>query len=169
MNDQLIPGLPNDIAHECMLSIPYNHLSKAAFVCKGWKVEIELPEFLKHRKAASYSQSFIVMVQARVNGNQDCQSAKYPPTPVYGLTVYEPKTGIWSELPPIPWLSNGLPMFCWLAGVGSDLVVIGEWDPKTWIVSNNVYIYNFVLATWRHGVDMPGVQRSFFGCACDDD
>ena len=122
MNDQLIPGLPNDIAHECMLSIPYNHLSKAAFVCKGWKVEIELPEFLKHRKAATYSQSIIVMVQARVNGNQDCQSAKYPPTLVYGLTVYEPKTGIWSELPPIPWLSNGLPMFCWLAGVGSDLV-----------------------------------------------
>ena len=169
MNDQLIPGLPNDIAHECMLSIPYNHLSKAAFVCKGWKVEIELREFLKHRKAASYSQSIIVMVQARVNGNQDCQSAKYPPTPVYGLTVYEPKTGIWSELPPIPWLSNGLPMFCRLAGVGSDLVVIGEWDPKTWIVFNNVYIYNFVLATWRHGVDMPGVLRSFFGCACDDD
>ena len=165
MNDQLIPGLPNDIAHECMLSIPYNHLSKAAFVCKSWKVEIELREFLKHRKAASYSQSIIVMVQARVNGNQDCQSAKYPPTPVYGLTVYEPKTGIWSELPPIPWLSNGLPMFCRLAGVGSDLVVIGEWDPKTWIVFNIVYIYNFVLATWRHGVDMPGVQKSFFGCA----
>ncbi|KAF3973952.1 hypothetical protein CMV_002662 [Castanea mollissima] len=111
-NDQLIPGLPKNIAHEYILRIPYNHLSKAAFVCKGWKVEIELPEFLKHRKAASYSQSIIVMVEARVNGNQDCQSAKYPPTPVYGLTVYEPKTGIWSELPPIPGLSNRLTMFC---------------------------------------------------------
>lgn len=132
MDDQLIPDLPNDIAHECIFRIPYNHLSKAAFVCKGWKVEFELPEFLKHRKAASYSQSILVMVQARVNGNQDCQSAKYPPTPVYGLTVYEPKTGIWSELPPIPGLSNGLPMFCRVAGVGSDLVVIVGWDPKTW-------------------------------------
>lgn len=32
-----------------------------------------------------------------------------------------------------------------------------------------MYIYNFVSATWHVGVDMPGVQRSFFGCACDDD
>lgn len=132
MDHQLIPDLPNDIAHECIFRIPCNHLSKAAFVCKGWKVEFELPEFLKYRKAASYTQSILVMVQARGNGNQDCQSAKYPPTPVYGLTVCEPKTGIWSELPPIPGLSNGLPMFCRVAGVGSDLVVIVGWNPKTW-------------------------------------
>ena len=63
----------------------------------------------------------------------------------------------------------GCPCFVgWLAGVRLDLVVTGGWDPKTWIVSNNVYIYNFVSTTWRRGVDLLGVQRSFFGYACDD-
>ncbi|THF95208.1 hypothetical protein TEA_016025 [Camellia sinensis var. sinensis] len=63
----------------------------------------------------------------------------------------------------------GLPIFCQLAGVGLNLVVMGGWNPVTWQVSNAVFVYDFVSATWKRGADMPGGPRSFFACASDFD
>ncbi|GFZ04139.1 Galactose oxidase/kelch repeat superfamily protein [Actinidia rufa] len=70
---------------------------------------------------------------------------------------------------PIPGYSNGLPVFCRVTSVGSNLVVMGGLDPVTWEVSNAVFVYNFVAATWKRGTDMPGGPRSFFACASDLD
>lgn len=39
----------------------------------------------------------------------------------------------------------------------------------TWDVSNDVHVYDFMSATWRHGARMPGPRRSFFACASDGD
>ncbi|XP_028117412.1 F-box/kelch-repeat protein At1g15670-like [Camellia sinensis] len=50
-----------------------------------------------------------------------------------------------------------------------ELVLIGGCDPVTWQVSDSVFIYNFVSGIWRHGTDMPGGGRLFFGSASDFD
>lgn len=161
--EQLIPGLPNDIARDCLYRVPFNYLSDASSVCKDWNQEIQQPEFLRLRKATGRSQAILVMAQARANPNP-----RQPTLPEFKLSLFHLKTSSWEELPLFPGLSKGLPRFCQVVGVGSDLVVMGGLDPCTWEVSNYVYIYNFVSATWRCGADMPGVKRSFFGCASDD-
>ncbi|KAK1422461.1 hypothetical protein QVD17_25596 [Tagetes erecta] len=160
----LIPSLPDDLGFECLIRIPYNHFSSASFVCRRWKSEIDLPSFHNHRKSAGLSHPIVVMVQARDGPNR-----KHSDGPVYRLIVYEPESGNWSELPPVPGFSNGLPLFCRIAPVGFNLVVMGGLNPENWVVSNYVYVYNFVSATWRRGPDMPGCKRSFFGCASDNE
>ncbi|RVW77621.1 F-box/kelch-repeat protein [Vitis vinifera] len=69
------------------------------------------------------------------------------PTLAYRVTLLDLETGNWSELPPVPGFSDGLPMFCQLVGVESELVVVGGWDPDTWEISSSVFIYNFLSAT----------------------
>lgn len=165
---ELIPGLPDDIARECLVRANYRDFPRIASTCRAWRAEIQLPEFFRQRRTVGLSRNLIVMAQARVQPGRDSGSTKYLATPTYRLTVFEPDSGRWSELNPGFGLSDGLPLFCQLVRVGSDLIVMGGWDPRSWTASAAVYIYNFVLAKWRRGADMPGVPRSFFGCAASD-
>ncbi|XP_021906335.1 F-box/kelch-repeat protein At1g15670-like [Carica papaya] len=165
----LIPDLPNDIVRDCLIRLPYKQFPAISSVCKGWRLELQLPEFFRRRKATSHSQNLFVMSQARVDPNRKPGAAKRYTTPVYRVTVLEPETGEWCELPPAPGLSNGFPLFCQFAAVGLDVVVMGGLDPETWETSNSVFIFNFASAKWRRGADMPGVRRLLFGCASDLD
>lgn len=165
---ELIPGLPDDIAFECLARVPYTHFSNAAFVCRGWKSELGLPAFRHHRKHAGLSQRVIVMVQSQVDPARKYGLRKYSAAPVYKLTVFEPGSGRWSGLPPIPGFSNGLPLFCQVVPVGYNLVVMGGLDTDNWEARNFVFLYSFLSAMWRRGPDIPGCTRSFFGCASDN-
>ncbi|XP_071710271.1 F-box/kelch-repeat protein At1g80440-like [Rutidosis leptorrhynchoides] len=164
----LIPGLPDDVGLDCLIRLPYNDFSSATSVCRSWKSQIRLASFRDHRKTAGVSRRVIVMVQSQSDPNRKQGLRKYSSTPVYRLTVYEPETGKWAGLPPIPGFFDGLPLFCQIAPVGYNLVVMGGLNPDNWEASNFVFIYNFVSATWRRGPDMPGCTRSFFGCASDN-
>ncbi|KAK8524971.1 hypothetical protein V6N13_015968 [Hibiscus sabdariffa] len=165
---ELIPGLPNDIARECLVRVPYANFSTIASTCKDWKLEIHLPEFFRRRRAAGCSKHVMVMTQSRVNPERD-SGLKCQAMPIYRIVVFEPETGDWCELPPVPGCSDGLPVFCQVVGVGLNLVVMGGMDPDSFDVRNEVYVYDFLSATWRRGADMPGVKRIFFGCASDSD
>lgn len=166
---ELFPGLPYDMGQECLLRVPYDHLSTVSSVRKCWKQEIQRPEFWRQRKLAGFTRSLIVMVQAQVDLQRRSGIGKYSAAPVYRLTICEPDTGYWTELPLMPGYSDGLPMFCQLVRVGLNLVVIGGWNPDTWQVSKEVFVYSFISAKWRRGADMPGLERSFFACASDSD
>ncbi|KAK1579094.1 hypothetical protein Q3G72_035500 [Acer saccharum] len=166
----LIPNLPNHIALECLIRVTYDQFNRVASVCSDWKKEIKLPEFRRLRKTSCRSQKIIVMSQARVDPNRKKSDViKRFANPVYRVTVLELDTGNWSELPPLPGFSNGLPMFCQLAAVGLNIVAMGGLDPVTWEVSNSVFVFNFVSGKWHRGADMPGVRRSFYGCTSDHD
>uniref|UniRef100_A0A7N0TRU4 F-box domain-containing protein n=1 Tax=Kalanchoe fedtschenkoi TaxID=63787 RepID=A0A7N0TRU4_KALFE len=164
---ELISGLPDDVALECLIRTHYSDFSSMSSVCKSWKRQIQLPEFLRHRKAAGKSRVVVAMAQAVHDPDRVRSQKSYGSPPAYRVTLFEPETGDWSEIPPPPSYSHGLPLFCRLAGVGSELVVMGGWDPKTFGVSRCVFVYSFVTATWRRGADMPEPARSFFGCAAD--
>lgn len=108
------------------------------------------------------------MAQAKVESNRDSSTAvKRLLVPTYRLAIRDLRTGEQSELPPVPEFPDGLPVFCQLAAVGSELVVLGGLDPSTFGGLRTVFVYDFVLAKWRRGADMPGAPRSFFGCASD--
>ncbi|KAL5576389.1 hypothetical protein UlMin_018088 [Ulmus minor] len=165
---ELIPGLPDDVARECLIRMAHQDFHTVASTCRNWKSEIQSPDFWRRRNTVGCTQTLILMTQAVYQG-REFATTKYLASPTYRLTVFEPATGNWSELNPNPGKSNGLPMFCQLVRVGSELVVLGGWDPATWSASNAVFIYNFLLNRWRRGADMPGVRRSFFACASDSD
>ncbi|GMH03660.1 hypothetical protein Nepgr_005499 [Nepenthes gracilis] len=165
---ELIPSLVDDVGRECLIRIPYEGFPVAAKVCRSWNVEIQQLEFWQRRKESGLTRPVVVFAQARFDPSQSLGSEKsQASTPTYELTLFEPEAGVWRRLPAIHGLSGGLPMFCGVVGVGLDLVVIGGWDPVTWQVSNSVYVFNFLTATWRRGADMPAGARSFFGCAAD--
>ncbi|KAL5152586.1 F-box/kelch-repeat protein [Glycine soja] len=166
---ELISGLPEDVARDCLIRIPYEQFPAVASVCKGWNTEIHSPDFHRRRRTTKQAQEILVTVQSNIDSEKTRTGllAKSTTNPVYRLSVFEPKTGSWSELPLGPELAFGLPMFCRIAGVGFDLVVMGGWDPDSWKASNSVFIYNFLSAKWRRGADMPGGPRTFFACASD--
>lgn len=167
MDSDLIPGLPSDLGLECLIRVPHNDLSSVVSVCRSWKRELQLPEFWRRRKNSGLTRRVVVMAQARVDPTQEVNTRKSAAVPSYRLTICEPETGLWSELPPIPGFSDGLPMYCQLVGVGLSLVVMGGLDPDTWQSSTAVFIYDFVSAAWRRGAAMPGGERLFFACASD--
>lgn len=162
--------LPNDIALECLIRLPLDQFSKAASVCSNWKREIKSPVFRKLRKDSGLTRPVFALAQAIVttitkpNGITSSSSTQF-----YRLAIYDPERGFWYDLPPIPELVDGLPMFCRVVGAGSDVVVIGGCDPVNWRVMDSVFIYSFVSGSWRRGADMPGEQRLFFGCASDSE
>ncbi|KAE8696092.1 putative Galactose oxidase/kelch repeat superfamily protein [Hibiscus syriacus] len=167
---ELIPNLPNDVALECLVRVKYDQIAALLPTCKGWKTQIEQPEYFQLRKASSHGQKLVVMAQARVDpdakhGHQKGCSVK----PIFRLSVLEPDTGKWVHFPALPGeFHNGLPYFCHLVAVGCDLVLIGGLDPVTLEAIASVFVFNFLTAKWRRGADMPGVRRSLFGCASGD-
>lgn len=169
MNMELISGLPEDVARDCLIRVSYQQFPTVASVCKGWQTEIHTAEYHCQRRRTGNSQKVLVMVQARIEPNKtETGSTKRLVNPVYRLSVFEPETGFWSELPAPPGYSSGLPVMCQVACVGYDLVVLGGLDPETWKASNFVFVYNFLSAKWRCGTQMPGGPRTFFGCSSDD-
>ncbi|KAF2301312.1 hypothetical protein GH714_022569 [Hevea brasiliensis] len=122
---ELIPGLPDDVARDCLVRVVHRQFSTVVSVCKAWRTELDLPEFHRHRKLTCNTQKLVVMAQALVDRKEDSKVVKYRVSPVYRLTLVEPDTGDWCDLPPIPGFSDGLPMFCQVVSVGSDIVVLG--------------------------------------------
>jgi len=150
---ELISGLPEDIARECLVRVSYQQFPAVASVSKGWQTEIQTQEFRRVWRSTGNAQKILVTVQSKFD-SEKCKTGllvKATTNPVYKLNVLETETGIWSELPMGPELSEGLPLFCRIAGVGYDLVVMGGWDPDSWKASNLVFIYSFLSAKWRCG------------------
>lgn len=170
MVQELIPGLPDDIARQCLIRIPFHRFGPTRSVCKLWKQEIESPLFHRIRRLSDLTRPVIALSQAEPALSPFGPAHKYhaASTPSYRLAVFDLSTAAWQSLPAIPGLENGLPLFCQIAAAGRELVVVGGWDPETWAPSDGVYIYDFATATWREGARMPGPRRSFFACAAAD-
>ncbi|KAJ8504169.1 hypothetical protein OPV22_005055 [Ensete ventricosum] len=160
---QLLPGLPDDIARECLIRVPYRGFPTARSVCRLWKRELDSPCFYRIRKGAGLTRSVVAFAQAESAPATGSSAVKK--TPCYRLSLFEPATGAWSLLPPVPGLPHGLPFFCRIAAAERELVVVGGWDPKTWAASDGVHVYDFATGSWRRGAPVPGPRRSFFACA----
>lgn len=79
----IIPGLPNDIALDCLIRLPFSQLHSLRLVCKAWKSEINLSELFRLRKSAGKAQPLLVLARVDVM------------LLGFDLLVFEPETGFW--------------------------------------------------------------------------
>ncbi|KAG6488571.1 F-box/kelch-repeat protein At1g80440-like [Zingiber officinale] len=168
MDSELIPGLPDEIARECLIRVPFHAFPALGSVCRHWQFELRSPLFHRLRHAAGFARSVVAVAQAEppLARAASGPASKYAASgATYRLVLFDPCSGAWRHLPPIPSLPRGLPLFCQIASVGRELVVLGGWDPETWAASGGVHVYDFAIGSWREGAPMPSPRRSFFACA----
>ncbi|KAJ4769763.1 F-box/kelch-repeat protein [Rhynchospora pubera] len=166
----LIPGLPHEIAQECLIRIPYDYFRSVRHVCRQWKQEVESAPFRSLRKETGMAQSVVISAQSEPSivtaGEQNNTKSYTASGPiVYRLSLFHPDTGRWGLLPMIPGMPIGMPLFCQLATAGNKLVMLGGWNGETWAATDWVFVYDFTAGTWRQGAPIPGPRRSFFACA----
>ncbi|KAL5225828.1 hypothetical protein ABZP36_012467 [Zizania latifolia] len=175
MGDELIPGLPEDVARECLIRVGFDQLPVVRRISRQWKAEAESPGYNRLRRAEGVSRPALALVQARPDPGEAGPAGKQSstaggPANSYRMVLLDPAEGLWTPLPDMPGPSGSLPLFCQLAAVdGADgrkrLVVVGGWDPETWAPTDSVYMYEFLTGAWLRGAAMPGPRRSFFACA----
>ncbi|KAL6888878.1 hypothetical protein ACP4OV_009904 [Aristida adscensionis] len=171
MADDLIPGLPEDLARECLVRLGFEQLPAARRVSRRWKAEVESP--FHHRLRHRRRRPLLALAQARPPLAGSGPARKYAASAAasYRLVLHDLDAGTWAAPPPLPGAHDGgLPLFCQLAAVGEGpgrrLVVLGGWDPETWAPTGAVHVYDFLASAWRRGADMRPPRRSF--CAtCD--
>ncbi|XP_074581018.1 F-box/kelch-repeat protein At1g15670-like [Curcuma longa] len=159
---ELMPGLPECLARECLLRLPFHALCVARNVSKKWKEEITSPSFYRLRKATGFACP-VVAVLFRINlhplifSDDEEDDILFP----YSIRValFEPMTGVWTEVPAIP----GRPCYpiscCYMAAVGHELVLIIDCDNGVTKMNSEVHVYNVIAGTWRQGKSMPPLLR----------
>ncbi|XP_068658105.1 F-box/kelch-repeat protein At1g80440-like [Aristolochia californica] len=166
--EQIIPGLPDDVALRCLIRVPPLHLHKLRSVCKQWKSAVTSPYYNHQRRLLTPPNigrrgTFVFMLQHDVSqpssSEQACQ-----------LSYYDVMNHTWSShsLGTFP---CDLPRHSVISMVGQNLVVIGDLavgDTQEQCPSYNyIYVYNFVRGEWREGARMPGPRRVHFASASD--
>lgn len=85
----------------------------------------------------------------------------------YGLSVYDPSSGIWDKIDPVPKYSTGLPLFCQVASTEGKLVIMGGWNPVNFEPVRDVFVYEFTTRRWTQRVPMQSTRSFFATGACD--
>ncbi|GJM98070.1 hypothetical protein PR202_ga15045 [Eleusine coracana subsp. coracana] len=174
----LIPGLPEEVARECLVRVGFDQLPVVRRISRQWKWEVESPYYSRLRKAEGLARPMVALVQAQptaddagpaVHKGSSAAAATGGPANFYRMVLLDPAEGRWTALPTLPGPMESIPLFCHVAaadgGGRKRLVVVGGWNPETWAPMNSVYVYDFLTGAWRLGEPMPGPRRSFFACA----
>ncbi|CAO1942056.1 unnamed protein product [Urochloa humidicola] len=159
---ELIPGLPDDVAMECLARVPSRSHRRMRRVCRGWRGAVGSPEFRRRRRAAGAAEDIVFLVQAAPPEGGDGKGSS---TPECALAAANLTTGEWRRV--VKGASWGpVPLFaqCAAAGDGRHVAVVGGWDPDTLRPTSDVRVLDVPAGTWRRGRPMPD-DRSFFGCA----
>ncbi|EAZ37525.1 hypothetical protein OsJ_21857 [Oryza sativa Japonica Group] len=166
--NELIPGLPEEVARECLIRVGFDQLPAVRRISRQWKAEVESPAYNRLRKAEGLARPALALVQARrelaeAGPAADKQSsAGGVPGNSYRMVLLDPAEGRWTPLPEVGGASGSLPLFCQVAAVDGGvegrkrLVVVGGWDPETWAPTDSVLVYDFLTGAWRRGAAMPG-------------
>ncbi|KAL8214381.1 hypothetical protein R6Q57_003830 [Mikania cordata] len=167
-SSEVIPGLPDEIALECLTRLHYGTYSVASDVCRRWRHLLQDREFYYHRKkygftrkAACFVQSIPVLLEPALS------DAKPEKQPKYRLSVFDPVAGTWDKIEPVPRYPDGLPLFCQVASSEGKLVVMGGWNPASWEPLRDVFVYEFTTRQWTQRVDMPSIRSFFTARACN--
>ncbi|GMN55965.1 hypothetical protein TIFTF001_025077 [Ficus carica] len=157
---ELIPGLPEELALECLSRLYFSTHRVAARVCSRWRSLFQSRDFYYQRKLTGHTRKVACLVQLLpVQAGSDRLKPTSPPA--YGVSIYDPVSGAWDRINPVPKYPNGLPLFCQLASSEGKLVLMGGWDPASYDPVRDVFVYDFTTRRWRQGRDMPEA-RSFF-------
>ncbi|KAG5243840.1 hypothetical protein OIU76_009265 [Salix suchowensis] len=157
---ELIPGLPEEIALECLLRLHYTTHRVASQVCKRWRPILQSRCFYYQRKQNGLTHIAACLIQAIPDLNGSSQPKPTRP-PKYGVSIFDSVSGSWDRIEPVPVYAEGLPLFCQVTSSEGKLVLLGGWDPVNYEPLSQVFVYEFTTRQWRRGKDMPE-SRSFF-------
>ncbi|XP_074580890.1 F-box/kelch-repeat protein At1g15670-like [Curcuma longa] len=151
---ELIPGLPDCLALECLLRLPFHAILNARTVCKRWKHELDSPSFYRIRKAAGLAPRVVSLILR----------GKLPHTMgMFHLLLYEPDTDVCTVRRLAPHLPLMRPLrlrmaFSYAAIVGRELLVIE--NRRTG--DGEVHFYDLLSGVWRPGAPNPVPERFHF-------
>lgn len=157
---ELITGLPEELALECLTRLHYSAHRVASRVCRRWRELLLSRDFYCHRKQTGHTRKAACLVQSLPVPSGSDEAKPVGPT-AYGVSVFDPESGNWDRIDPIPKYPSGLPLFCQVTSSEGKLVVMGGWDPVSYDPVKDVFVYEFTSRRWRKGKDMPE-KRSFF-------
>ncbi|CAL9166406.1 unnamed protein product [Musa hybrid cultivar] len=162
----LLPGLPDDIALDCLARVPFRFHPGLRLVCCRWRDLVTAPSFHRHRERIGTAEDLIFLVQAVVpvekcgDSEEEKEGGALCQPPVYGLSAYNATLGSWHRVAmPAP-----VPLFAQVAAVGREVVLLGGWDPASMEPTTEVRVLDPATGGWRRGAAMVAA-RSFFACA----
>ncbi|MBA0596644.1 hypothetical protein Gorai_013455 [Gossypium raimondii] len=127
----LIPGLPEEIGNECLTRFHYSTHRLAVRVCRRRQELLQSKEFYYHRKRTGYTQKAACLIQS-LKCDSDPDGSKPVGPPRYGITAFEPVSGTWGRVDPVPKYPDGLPLFCQITSCEGKILVMGGWDPTNY-------------------------------------
>ncbi|CAA6660255.1 unnamed protein product [Spirodela intermedia] len=164
----LIPGLPDEVAMDCLARVPYRFHCGLRSVCRGWRDLLGSPLFYSQRRKTGKGEALVCLVQALRAGprrrGRKKNAARAPPC--YGLSIYNSTLGEWHRLSFPPASGLAVPLFAQCAAVQASgkIVLMGGWDPTSFDSVSDVYVIDLVTGRGRRGAPMTPA-RSFFACA----
>ncbi|KAG9442955.1 hypothetical protein H6P81_018809 [Aristolochia fimbriata] len=196
-HDELIPGLPEEIAIECLIRVPPFHCYKLGIVQKLWKSAATIPYFTHRRSQLQASLSkknmvkpgrregkFMILLQEEdhmINDNIDGNKEEMIIKKNARLVLYDiVKRDWWCKTLAGNFPAANLPNCCVISLTGENLVVMGDltvrepppqlaWASRT--TGPSVWVYNFSSSIkcqgWREGTPVPGPPRLLFAHASD--
>ncbi|CAN1772636.1 F-box/kelch-repeat protein At1g15670 [Linum perenne] len=159
---ELIPSLPEEIAMECLIRLHFSAHGVASGVCRRWRHLLRSKDFYYHRKQTGHTRKVACLIQALTAPESAGNKPVGPPR--YGVSLFDPVSGSWERVDPVPDYPDGLPLFCQVTSTEGKLVVMGGWDPADYHPVSHVFVYEFTTRKWRKGKNMPEA-RSFFAAS----
>ncbi|KAG7586132.1 Kelch-type beta propeller [Arabidopsis thaliana x Arabidopsis arenosa] len=151
MDDPLIPGLPDDVAKQCLALVPRARFPSMGSVCKKWRFVVQSKEFITVRRLAGMLEEWLYVLTTNAGGKEsqwevmDCLGQKL------------------SSLPPMPGPEKT--GFKVVVVDGKLLVIAGCCMINgSLVASADVYQYDTCLNSWSRLADLE-VARYDFACA----
>lgn len=144
-NSQIIPGLPDDIAYECLLRTPLQSHHTMSRVSSQWRRLLHSADFYTHRSQRSLADTWICAL-ARDN--------RYTNT----VRAFDVTSKTWISLPPMPDNRHRHAVGQEIAVVGGKIVVCGGWRENP---LDTVSIFDPVSYSWFSGPPMLSPRAHF--------
>lgn len=159
MEDVLIPGLPDELALQCLAKISHGYHCTLQAVCSRWNSLIQSEEFgWAQYKEGKCRDWLFVLTEEPTDG---CWIA------------YDPIAGNWHVLPPIPGTSADNRHYGFsCVGVAKRLLVMGgyytpfdpQMQPVKFFATNKVLKFDPFTKKWSQVASMT-IPRCSFACA----
>ncbi|KAF5206486.1 Kelch repeat containing f-box protein-like [Thalictrum thalictroides] len=150
-NQELIPGLPDEIAESCLLYLPYPYPSLVRSVSSSWNRAINDPAFLLSKKTLSISLPYIFVFAFQKS------------TTKLQWQAFDPRSSRWFILPPMPYQNPVCPaaFSCSSLPKQGKLFVLGGMRSDTETPLQSLITYSTATNKWSIGCSML-TPRSYF-------
>ncbi|KAK8941918.1 F-box/kelch-repeat protein [Platanthera guangdongensis] len=139
----LLPGLPDDVALDCIARIPHRFHPGLRQICRRWRDLVAAPSFRCHRQRINKAEDLIFLVQALGGGAAESTAGDAKDSgkttaapdlcpPIYAISICSVADGSWHRLAsPEP-----VPMFAqvFVMGAAGEEGSVGGRGYRGWIL-----------------------------------